>query len=331
MSVMNVKQSTKAFGDNQGNQRASAVGPSEYTPAEMKQLGGENVGEVLNKVADPNWVDPTRKARTAGNDKLDKDAFFKLMLAQMKNQDPTNPLKSHEMAAQLANFSSLEQMQNVNATLTEMKNGQKPLEQFQALNFIGKAVSGDSSKIARARGDKDHDFRFTLPSDATSVDIKLKNADGDLVKTFNLKNLKAGENKLSWNGIDDKGNKAPAGDYQFSPEAVGGTGQKMAVKTQFDGIITGVNYSAEGPVLLVGNQSIRMRDVKKITDPSLMKNDQKMQNVATPDLKVDNAMKQTEENDTGAPDAPQNTVNNLMNRVGHSPAMMSKLVKETKE
>jgi flagellar basal-body rod modification protein FlgD len=63
----------------------------------------------------------------------------------MKNQDPTNPLKSHEMAAQLANFSSLEQMQNMNSTLTELKNGQKPSENYQALNLIGKAVAGDSS------------------------------------------------------------------------------------------------------------------------------------------------------------------------------------------
>jgi len=53
------------------------------------------------------------------------------MLAQNENQDPTNPMKSHEMAAQLANFSSLEQMQNMNKNLEELKNGQKPVENFK--------------------------------------------------------------------------------------------------------------------------------------------------------------------------------------------------------
>jgi flagellar basal-body rod modification protein FlgD len=122
----------------------------------------------------PNWIDPSKKARTVGNSNLDKDAFFKLMLAQMKNQDPTNPLKSHEMAAQLANFSSLEQMQNINKTLGEMKEGQKPSENFQALNLIGKAVAGDSSKVIRGLNDKDHDFKFNLPMDASEVGIKVR-------------------------------------------------------------------------------------------------------------------------------------------------------------
>src|SRR5690606_35195937 len=107
-------------------------------------LGGQDVGEFLNKIADPNWVDPQKRFRATGNDKLDKEAFMKLMLAQMKNQDPTNPMKSHEMAAQLAQFSSVEQLSNINTTLTAMQAGQKPTESFQALNFIGKAVAGDS-------------------------------------------------------------------------------------------------------------------------------------------------------------------------------------------
>src|SRR5690606_29823848 len=78
-----------------------------------KAYGKQSLGEVLNKIADPSWVDQS-KMRKVGNPTLDKDAFMKLMLHQMQNQDPTNPLKSHEMAAQLAQFSSLEQMSNMN-------------------------------------------------------------------------------------------------------------------------------------------------------------------------------------------------------------------------
>jgi flagellar basal-body rod modification protein FlgD len=218
------------------------------------------------------------------------------------------------------------------------------MEQFQALNFIGKAVAGDSSKINRAKGDKEHDFRFNVPQNSTEINIKLKNADGEVVKNYKLKNLKAGENKITWNGEDDKGTKMMAGEYQFSVEAVGASGQKMNVKTEFEGVITGVNYSPEGPVLLVGNQSVRLRDVKKITDPSLMKNDQKIQNVTTPDLKSNDAIKQTDSNssegvavkkvsaeDTGAPEADRKTIGNFMNSIGLSQGMMNKLAKETKE
>lgn len=331
MSVMSMKQSTKAFGDKpQVNLKSGLDQPTEYTPADLKKLGGENVGEVLNKMSDPNWVDPNKKIRAVGNDKLDKDSFFKLMLAQMKNQDPTNPLKSHEMAAQLANFSSLEQMQNMNKTLEEMKNAQKPLEQFQALNFIGKAVGGDSSKIMRSKGDHDHELRFSLPNNAGEVQLHVKNADGEVVKNYSLKATKAGENQITWNGEDEKGTKLPAGDYQFSIEATGLDGQKMAVKTDFEGIITGIHTSPEGPILLVGNQAVRMKDVKKITDPQLMKNDQKKAIPQTPDLKLDGLMPQTEKkSDAGAPEATKSS-NDLMNSVGLSRGMMTKLEKEAK-
>lgn len=270
MTLVNAKLGVNAFGATQTKPTSSNASATQLTDADLKKMGGDNVGDVLNKVADPNWVDPSKKMRTVGNDKLDKDAFFKLMLAQMKNQDPTNPLKSHEMAAQLASFSSLEQMQNMNTTLTELKNGQKPSEQFQVLNLLGKAVAGDSSKVLRNPGDKSHEFVFSLPMKAKEAEIRVRNTDGEIIKTYKLTGLKEGENRLPWNGQDEKGNAAPAGEYQFFIEAKNDQGTKMAIKTEFEGQITGVNYAPEGPVLLIGNQAIRLRDVKKIVDPALM-------------------------------------------------------------
>ncbi len=336
MGVMNTSLNTKAFGQTQTAPTSSNSQPSNLSAQDKQKLEGQEVGDVLNKVADPNWVDPSKKVRAVGSDKLDKDAFFKLMLAQMKNQDPTSPLKSHEMAAQLANFSGLEQMQNVNQTLIEMKAGQKPLEQFQSLNFLGKAVAGDSSKVARARGDKSHEFLFNLPGAANEVQVQVKNADGEVVKKYDLKNLKEGSNRLTWSGEDEKGTKMPEGEYQFLVEAKNASGQKYNVKTDFEGLITGVNYTPEGPVLLVGKQSVRLRDVKKIIDPSLMKNDQKVTEVTGQDLKNADAVSHTESKqemkpevaDEGAPAAPMKS--KLMENVGLSGGMMAKIAKETK-
>lgn len=160
-----------------------------------------------------------KKIRAVGNDKLDKDAFMKLMLAQMKNQDPTNPMKSHEMAAQLAQFSSVEQMQNMNNTLTDIKNAQKPTETYQALNFIGKAVSGDSSTLTRVKGDKAHDFNFELPQNAKDIEIKVRNAQGEIVRKVDLHDLKSGQNTWTWNGENEHGQQAPVGEYTFLVEA----------------------------------------------------------------------------------------------------------------
>lgn len=335
MGTMGVKLGTKAFGDIQGTTPASEMNNTakNLSVKDQKTFGDQSVGDVLNKIADPNYVDPAKKMRTAGNDKLDKDAFFKLMIAQMKNQDPTNPLKSHEMAAQLANFSGLEQMQNMNTTLTEMKMAQKPQENYQALNLIGKAVAGDSSKLTRSSGDREHEFKFDLPMDATEANIKVFNADGEVVRTYDMKALKKGENKITWNGQDERGQKLNPGEYRFAIEAKAGE-KKMAVKTDFDGVITGINYTNEGPVLLVGNQTIKMRDVRKITDPSLMSNDQKVTDVTAQDLKKEAPTEETkkEGNKESAKAAPSVAAvkSNIMENVGLSREMMAKLAKEMK-
>jgi flagellar basal-body rod modification protein FlgD len=334
MGMVGAKIGTKTWSDAPQNDIQKTSGLKTLSATESQRFEGEDVGSVLNKIADPNYIDPSKKIRAVGNDKMDKDAFMRLMMAQMKNQDPTNPLKSHEMAAQLAQFSGLEQMQNMNTTLTEMKNAQKPTESFQALNFIGKAVSGDSAKVTRTKGDKTHDFNFILPDDAKELQIKIRNAEGDIVRKIELRDLKKGENKFTWNGQDERGTVTPAGDYQFFTEATNSSGKKLAIKTDFNGVITGINYSPEGPVLLVGTQSVKLRDVKKIVDPSLMQNGQNLKNAAGRDLKMPDQVENNEEsqNDAGAPekDLMKTNQGNLMDSVGMSRDMLTKLAKETK-
>lgn len=334
MTMVNAKLGVNAFGATQSKPESTNNAASTLSAQDKVKTGEEDVGSIANKLADPNWTDPSKKVRTTGNPNLDKDAFFKLMLAQMKNQDPTNPMKSHEMAAQLANFSSLEQMQNMNKTLEELKNAQKPSENFQALNLIGKAVAGDSSKVVRGPNDREHDFRFALPMEATEVSVKVRDADGTVVRSYNLKGLKKGDNKLTWNGEDEKGMKAPAGEYQFIAEAKTGDGKKLGIKTDFDGVITGVSYSPEGPVLNVGNQAIRFRDVKKITDPRLMRNDQNVNDVTNLDLKKDAATGQTEKeanvgSQSPSPASAPAAKSKIMDTVGLSRDMMEKIAKET--
>lgn len=286
MSAININKSVKTWAEpGQKTDLNLEKNQTQLTDAQKQLLGADNLGAVLNKVSDPNWVDPSKQVRGTGNKDMDKDAFFKLMMAQLKNQDPTNPLKNHEMAAQLAQFSTLEQMSNMNTTLKEMKAGNKPIEEFQALNMIGKKVAGDSSKVTRNETDKEHEFIFKLPQDAKATEIKVMNAKGDVVREFKFNELKTGENKIVWNGETEDGRKAPAGQYFFQTESTAMSGQKIQVKTDFEGVISGMSFSPEGPVLQIGKQSVRLKDVRQFSDPSLMSNDQKTNDVTELDLK----------------------------------------------
>ena len=106
--MISIKGGTKVFSDSKTTSFGGGADEKQaLTDAErQKYYGGKDIGEILNKVSDPNWVDPA-KQRKVGGSEMDKDAFLKLFLAQMKNQDPTNPLQNHELASHLAQFTTL--------------------------------------------------------------------------------------------------------------------------------------------------------------------------------------------------------------------------------
>lgn len=313
---MNSKIGAKPFADRKDtNFITKDSGVKNLSAGELQKLNGQGVDEVLNKIADPNWVDPSKKFRSTGESELDKNAFMKLMLTQMKNQDPMNPIQAHEMAAQLAAFTSVEQLQNLNSTMQEMKKEQSPTVNFEALNFIGKSASGDSSEILRQKDDKTHPLKFILPREADTTEIRIRNSQGEVVRTLKLNSLKAGENAVTWNGQDERGMNTPPDNYQMFIEAKDKMGSKILAETKFDGTITGVNFSAQGPILMVGNQSIRLSDVKKIVDP---KN-------ANPDLQK--AALKTENEIKGATPASVGTGN--MKDVAMSRKVAENVEKET--
>jgi flagellar basal-body rod modification protein FlgD len=268
--MMSVKGGTQTWSTAPQKVDYKSDGANNISAADKeKYFDGEAIGDTLNKVADPNYVDPSKKMRAVGNAELGKDAFMTLLLTQMKNQDPTNPLKSHEMAAQLAQFTSLEKLNNINDGIENLRKDQQPDHNFQALAMIGKVVTMDNSRISRTDTTESHDLRFTIASDAQKASISVKDGAGNVVRTMEVKNLKAGGNHLSWNGKTDDGTTAPAGDYTLSVDAFGSNGKKLYVQTKAEGIITGVNFTARGAQLLMGKQSISLADVKSISDPNL--------------------------------------------------------------
>jgi flagellar basal-body rod modification protein FlgD len=103
----------------------------------------------------------------------------------------------------------------------------------------------------------------------------------------------------------------------------------VGVETQFDGMITGVNYTPEGPLLLVGNKTVKMSDVRKIVDPSLKKDDQKVDNKLNQDLKVD--PKTTENKEVKKLDAKPatTTLASNLDQISMSRGMLNKVEKQS--
>ncbi len=262
--MISKKLGTKAFSGAQNQKlQGNTKADIENSAAYKKAFGDQKLGDVLNKIADPSFKG--NETRKVGNPELDKDAFFKLMLTQLQNQDPTNPLESHEMAAQLAHFSSIEQLNNMNATLKNIQNQGKPDMTSQYLGLIGKSVKGDSSSFSRNIGDKEHTANFDLMADAQKTVVEVKDQFGKTIKSFEMKDLKKGPNQIVWNGITEDGLEARTGQYHFEIKAMNNKGRSLPVDTSFEGRITGVKFVKGQPVLMAGNKAVHMKDVQEIT------------------------------------------------------------------
>lgn len=122
----------------------------------------------------------TTAITNATNDTLGKDAFLKLLIAELSNQDPLNPMEDREFVAQMATFSSLEQMQNMNKTLESMAEANK----FSAVQYIGKAVAftkGEGEEAQQVAALVNHvwfDPNGKIVLDTSEGEVNLEDVEG---------------------------------------------------------------------------------------------------------------------------------------------------------
>lgn len=170
-------------------------------------------------------------------DVMGKEEFLTLLVAQLQHQDPLNPDEGTEFTAQLAQFSSLEQLMSINENIGAMNTASANSDNIALLNTIGKDVlySGDSFKYSEGS----IEVGYLLPVDATSAKIDIT-LNGQIVKTINGTDLSKGPHTYVWDGLNTEGNQAPAGDYKISVTAENATGA-IDAGPLLKSSVTGVN------------------------------------------------------------------------------------------
>ncbi len=202
-----------------------------------------------------------------GNSVLGKDDFLKLLLAQLRYQDPLSPLEGTEFAAQLAQFSSLERLSNINDAVNQGVDANYYLAQSinntMAATLIGKEVKL-AGNIAKNVGQDSVQLGYKLPAEAKSVTVKIYNSSGALVKTMNSNATASGEHKINWDFKDDSGNRLSDGDYRFEVEALSHTDEMMTVDKFLFGKIDGVKFTEFGTKLIIGKLDYMLSDILEI-------------------------------------------------------------------
>ena len=193
--------------------------------------GGSTAGKTAAKTAAAK-TDKADKGdkpdKKPANSSLDKNAFLSLLVAQLKNQDPTNAQDPNAMVAQMAQFSTLEQQQNTNALLGSMQNQMSALFQSQSTGLLGKNVQVTSNSLNLSGGNAT--VGLNLPADANVI-LTIKNAAGDTVATMNKGAMTKGSQVVKWNGQDANHHKLPDGSYTVAIAAMGKDGKPVPVTT----------------------------------------------------------------------------------------------------
>jgi flagellar basal-body rod modification protein FlgD len=204
---------------------------------------------------------------TKGKSALGKDDFLKLLIVQLRNQDPMDPMKGTEFATQLAQFSSVEQLSNINTNLTDSISANQLMTQSignaLAATMIGKDIKASSSAVTLT-GSNSPTIGYTLGADAATVSIKIYDDSGAIVRTIQKTNLLKGDNKVTWDGSDDDGIHLAAGDYTVKVEAADVDAKAITATSYTTGTISGVRFTANGTVFVVGGVEIPLSQILEI-------------------------------------------------------------------
>ena len=196
-------------------------------------------------------------------DKLGRDAFMKLFLAQMNHQDPLNPMDTTQFGAQLAQFSSLEQLFNVNENLESIEGIQNGDSKYHVLDLMGKEVKAQSDSLmlnddSPARG------AFYLDTAAEDCFVRIYDEEGKAVKDIDMHELYAGTHSFEWDGRDSRGNLLASGVYHYSVSAVSPEGDMLSVEKYVQGTVTRVSLFEEEPVIYVNETPMNMDQIVNV-------------------------------------------------------------------
>ena len=196
---------------------------------------------------------------------LGQEDFLQLLITQMQNQDPLNPMEGTDFTAQLAQFSSLEQLFSIGDSLEEMLALQSGNGTGEIGYLLGKVVVAEDDSMT-VNGGLSSSANFTIEEDAT-VSISIFDSYGMEVKTINAGSLEAGTYSVGWDARDDSGSSVADGTYTYEVSATDSSGLPVAAYTVMTGEVTGVTYEYGTPYLLLGDQMVSAGSIIEVHMP----------------------------------------------------------------
>ncbi|MFF7399295.1 FlgD immunoglobulin-like domain containing protein [Achromobacter sp. NPDC008082] len=200
-----------------------------------------------------------------------QDQFLKLLVTQLQNQDPLNPMQNAELTSQMAQIATVEGVNNLKNTMLAISGQIDVSQSMNAVSMIGKGVLIPGTKIkVGVDGDNAAErvvtpYGLDLQADAQKVQVRISDANGAVVRTIEMGEQKAGVYTLDWDGKNDNGVAMEPGAYTVSVLATDGDSKKVNAEVLSYGMVKSVAYSTNGLRLDLGlDGQTSMLDVRKV-------------------------------------------------------------------
>lgn len=202
------------------------------------------------------------KSASASATQEAQDRFMTLLVTQMRNQDPLNPMDNAQMTSQLAQLSTVSGIEKLNSTLASLMNDYQSSQSLQSAAMIGRGVLVPGSSIDLQEGKGLMGIELAEPAD--NVAVTVRDASGTAVYNFSLGAQEAGALPLAWDGSTNAGTTAADGKYTFEIQAKRG-GEKVDAKTLAFGQVASVSTGSQGTKINIpGVGAVSMADIRQI-------------------------------------------------------------------
>lgn len=215
---------------------------------------------TIEQIFAPSSNVPAQKS----NDELGQEDFLKLLVAQLKNQDPSNPVENSDFLGQIAQFSMVNGIDGLGSSFDSVASSLFSTQAMQASQLVGKEILVETN-VAELETGGSVDAVLESSSAASNVKIFVEDQSGTLVRSLDLGNIGAGSTRFSWDGIDSEGDPALAGSYTIRTEGLVG-GALQGLNTQIFSKVHSISVDRSNTSVsleLAGNTRVGISQVRE--------------------------------------------------------------------
>ncbi|BBJ27558.1 flagellar hook assembly protein FlgD [Athalassotoga saccharophila] len=224
---------------------------------------------LINPTISVGSVNSTQNVSGSSN-QLGESAFLKLLVTQLQNQDPLNPMDNTQFVSQLAQFTALEQTTNLANAFTQFQNNFSNFVQLQSASLIGKTVSTQNNTVDVIAGQPGQ-IGFNLPSNAY-VTLKITDSNGNTINTIKLGQMSAGMHTYQWNGLNSNGIQVQDGAYTYQIQALESDGTQLLLSGTNSGVVQSVQIENGQVYVVVNGTTYPVSQITQISSGSATSN-----------------------------------------------------------